>query len=104
MMFAVIFARVFSSVPDSVSKAIEVFAADVQGLDLDGERVEPRVGWHGGGESSSTTSCRSRSSNVTVKVFVKSPVLLRAAALVGLGLIIRQIASFETQPYVYFQF
>lgn len=37
-------------------------------------------------------------------LFVESPVWLRTLALIGLGLAIRQIASFESQPYIYFQY
>ena len=40
----------------------------------------------------------------TQLLFLKSPALLRAAALVGLGLIIRQLSSVEAQPYIYFQY
>ncbi|MHB8879824.1 MAG: MBOAT family O-acyltransferase [Myxococcaceae bacterium] len=32
------------------------------------------------------------------------PIPVRAMALVGLGLLVRQLASFELQPYIYFQF
>ncbi|MFZ5469852.1 MAG: MBOAT family O-acyltransferase [Myxococcota bacterium] len=38
------------------------------------------------------------------ELFVRMPVPIRAAALVALGLLIRQVASFEVQPYIYFQF
>jgi len=37
-------------------------------------------------------------------LFVESPVWLRTLALIALGLSIRQIASFESQPYIYFQY
>jgi D-alanyl-lipoteichoic acid acyltransferase DltB (MBOAT superfamily) len=37
-------------------------------------------------------------------LFLKSPALVRAAALIGLGLIIRQLSSVEAQPYIYFQY
>lgn len=37
-------------------------------------------------------------------VFLKSPALVRAFALVALGLIIRQLSSVEAQPYIYFQY
>jgi D-alanyl-lipoteichoic acid acyltransferase DltB (MBOAT superfamily) len=37
-------------------------------------------------------------------LFQRVPVPVRAAALVGLGLVIRQVARFEVQPYIYFQF
>ena len=40
----------------------------------------------------------------TNTIFLKSPALVRAAALIGLGLIIRQLASVEAQPYIYFQY
>jgi hypothetical protein len=36
--------------------------------------------------------------------FVKLPVPVRAVALVGLGLIIKQLSNVETQPYIYGQF
>jgi len=39
-----------------------------------------------------------------VTAFTRAPVLARAAALVALGLVIRKIAGFEVQPYIYFQF
>lgn len=37
-------------------------------------------------------------------LFVRSPVLVRAVALIALGLVINQLSSIETAPYVYFQF
>jgi D-alanyl-lipoteichoic acid acyltransferase DltB (MBOAT superfamily) len=37
-------------------------------------------------------------------LFMKSPALVRAAALVALGLLIRQLSSVEAQPYIYFQY
>ena len=37
-------------------------------------------------------------------LFVESPIWLRTLALIALGLTIRQIASFESQPYIYFQY
>lgn len=37
-------------------------------------------------------------------LFVWMPAPARAAALVALGLVIKQIATFEAQPYIYFQF
>jgi alginate O-acetyltransferase complex protein AlgI len=37
-------------------------------------------------------------------LFLKSPAVVRAAALVGLGLLIRQLSSVEAQPYIYFQY
>jgi D-alanyl-lipoteichoic acid acyltransferase DltB (MBOAT superfamily) len=39
-----------------------------------------------------------------VSTFTRAPVLVRAAALVALGLVAREIAGFEVQPYIYFQF
>lgn len=39
-----------------------------------------------------------------LRLFIRMPAPLRAAALVGLGLVANQIASFEVQPYIYFQF
>jgi hypothetical protein len=32
------------------------------------------------------------------------PTPVRAMALVALGLLIKRVASLETQPYIYFQF
>lgn len=37
-------------------------------------------------------------------LFTRSPALVRAAALVALGLLIRQLSSVEAQPYIYFQY
>ena len=37
-------------------------------------------------------------------LFVVSPIWVRAAALLALGLVIRQIASLESKPYIYFQY
>ncbi len=37
-------------------------------------------------------------------LFSESPIWLRTLALIALGLTIRQIASFESQPYIYFQY
>lgn len=36
--------------------------------------------------------------------FVRIPAPVRALALIAFGLLLRRIASFETQPYIYFQF
>ncbi|MBI5481914.1 MAG: MBOAT family protein [Deltaproteobacteria bacterium] len=36
--------------------------------------------------------------------FARLPAPVRAALLIALGLLIKRIASFETQPYIYFQF
>ena len=38
------------------------------------------------------------------ELFGRMPVPVRAAALVALGLVVRQVATFEVQPYIYFQF
>lgn len=38
------------------------------------------------------------------ELFVRMPAPVRAVALVGMGLFMRQIATFEVQPYIYFQF
>jgi D-alanyl-lipoteichoic acid acyltransferase DltB (MBOAT superfamily) len=37
-------------------------------------------------------------------VYVRLPILARAAALVAIALVVKQIASFEVQPFIYFQF
>ncbi|MBS1151229.1 MAG: poly(beta-D-mannuronate) O-acetylase [Myxococcaceae bacterium] len=37
-------------------------------------------------------------------LFIESPIWLRTLALIALALSIRQIASFESQPYIYFQY
>ncbi|MCI0670464.1 MAG: MBOAT family protein [Myxococcaceae bacterium] len=37
-------------------------------------------------------------------VFARMPVPVRAVAVVAFGLLLRQVASFEVQPYIYFQF
>ncbi len=37
-------------------------------------------------------------------LFARTPTPIRAAALVGLALVIRQVTDFEVQPYIYFQF
>lgn len=38
------------------------------------------------------------------RLFVASPALVRGAALVALGLLVRLLAQVETRPYIYFQF
>lgn len=38
------------------------------------------------------------------ELFVRSPVLVRAALLIGLGLLVRQFSSIESQPYIYLQY
>jgi D-alanyl-lipoteichoic acid acyltransferase DltB (MBOAT superfamily) len=45
-----------------------------------------------------------RALDVTLRVFVWMPPPLRAAALVGLALGIRQVGAVEIRPYIYFQF
>jgi D-alanyl-lipoteichoic acid acyltransferase DltB (MBOAT superfamily) len=40
----------------------------------------------------------------TRRLFVNSPAWVRAAALLALGLVIRQISSLESKPYIYFQY
>ena len=101
MMFAVIFARVYFRA-ESVSKAHEVF-----GQMFKGSASLANVSGLAWGGMAAALVFYFMPKPVFVKtgeIFVKMPVVSRAAALVGLGLAIRQIASFETQPYVYFQF
>ncbi|MBK7859475.1 MAG: MBOAT family protein [Archangiaceae bacterium] len=101
MMFAVIFARVFFRA-DSVDKALDVFRQMLKGS-LSTANVSS-LAW-GGMAAALVFYFVPRPVFVFAgETFVKLPVVARAAALVALGLIIRQIASFETQPYVYFQF
>ncbi|MDQ3264516.1 MAG: MBOAT family protein [Myxococcota bacterium] len=38
------------------------------------------------------------------ELFAHAPIPARAVALVGLGLLLRQVAGIEVQPYIYFQF
>lgn len=37
-------------------------------------------------------------------IYVKLPLVARAAALVAVALVVKQVASFEVQPFIYFQF
>jgi D-alanyl-lipoteichoic acid acyltransferase DltB (MBOAT superfamily) len=101
MMFAVIFARVFFRA-ESTSKAIEIFEQMFK-LTTSVANVS-RLAWGGMAAALVFYFLPRPVFVMSGAVFVKLPVVARAAALVGLGLIIRQIASFETQPYVYFQF
>jgi alginate O-acetyltransferase complex protein AlgI len=39
-----------------------------------------------------------------VKAFTRTPVIVRALLLVGLALFIKEVASFEVQPFIYFKF
>ena len=45
-----------------------------------------------------------RAFELTTRAFILLPVPLRAAALVGIGLAIRQVGAAEIRPYIYFQF
>ncbi len=101
MMFAVIFARVFFRA-DTTGKAIEMFQ---QMFKFSGGLANvSSLAWGGMAAALVFYFMPKPVFVKTGELFVKMPVLARAAALVGLGLAIRQIASFETQPYVYFQF
>jgi alginate O-acetyltransferase complex protein AlgI len=101
MMFAVIFARVFFRA-DSTGKAFEVFA---QMLKFSGSLANVSgLAWGGMAAALVFYFLPKPVFDFAGNTFVRLPVVARAAALVALGLAIRQIASFETQPYVYFQF
>ena len=39
-----------------------------------------------------------------IDAFCRTPVVVRALLLVGLSLLIKEIAAFEVQPFIYFQF
>ena len=39
-----------------------------------------------------------------IDAFCRLPVVARALLLVGLSLLIKEIAAFEVQPFIYFQF
>jgi len=39
-----------------------------------------------------------------VDVFCRLPIVVRALSLIGLALLIKEVASFEVQPFIYFQF
>ncbi|MBL8951225.1 MAG: MBOAT family protein [Myxococcaceae bacterium] len=101
MMFTVIFARVFFRA-DNIDKAFEVFR---QMLKLSGGTANvSSLAWGGMAAALVFYFLPKPVFDFAGNTFVRLPVIARAAALVGLGLAIRQIASFETQPYVYFQF
>ncbi len=103
MFIAVVFARVFFRA-ESTGKAMEMFA--VMGKLTMGLANISNVAW--GSMAAAVIFYVMPEAGVyldfTGKLFVKAPIIARAVAIVGLALIIRQIASFETQPYVYFQF
>nr|ALS92149.1 LTA_dltB: D-alanyl-lipoteichoic acid biosynthesis protein [uncultured bacterium] len=99
--FCVVFARVFFRA-DTTAKAIDVFEQMFK-LTTSLANIS-RLAWGGMAAALILYMMPKVVFDKTGWLFVKSPVLVRAAALVGLGLAIRQIASFETQPYVYFQF
>jgi len=54
--------------------------------------------------AAATHAMPARAYELASGLFVRMPVPVRAAALVGLGLIVRQVASVELRPYIYFQF
>ncbi len=45
-----------------------------------------------------------RAFGLTLRAFLWMPLPLRAAALVALGLVIRQVGAVQVRPYIYFQF
>jgi alginate O-acetyltransferase complex protein AlgI len=101
MFIAVVFARVFFRA-ESTAKALEVFGVMFR-FTTSTANVS-KLAW---GSMAAAVVFYVMPKPVFVKtgeIFVRAPVLVRAAAIVGMGLAIRQIASFETQPYVYFQF
>jgi hypothetical protein len=101
MFIAVVFARVFFRA-DTMGKAMEMFGQMFRFTG--GVANVSRIAW---GSMAAAVVFYVMPKPVFLKcgeLFVKAPVVVRAAAIVGLGLAIRQIASFETQPYVYFQF
>jgi D-alanyl-lipoteichoic acid acyltransferase DltB (MBOAT superfamily) len=101
MMFTVVFARVFFRA-ESVPKALEVFSQMFK-FTTSTANVSP-LAWLGMAAALVFYFLPKITFDFTGQLFVKMPVVVRAVALVALGLIIRRIASFETQPYVYFQF
>ena len=101
MFFAVVFARVFFRA-ESTDKALEMFR-QIFHFTTSLANVS-KLAW---GSMAAAVVFYVMPRPVFVKtgeLFVRMPVAVRAAALVAMGLAIRQIASFETQPYVYFQF
>lgn len=101
MFNAVVFARIFFRA-DSMTLALAMFK-QLGTLTFDLSRVS-LLAW---GALSASIAFYVLPAPVFEKsntLFLKSPALLRAAALVGLGLIIRQLSSVETQPYIYFQY
>jgi D-alanyl-lipoteichoic acid acyltransferase DltB (MBOAT superfamily) len=101
MMVAVVFARVFFRA-DSTEHAIQVFSQMFKFTP--GVANISRLAWGGMSAALIFYFMPAPVFRWSGQLFVRAPALVRAVALVGMGLAIRQIASFETQPYVYFQF
>ena len=101
MMVAVVFARVFFRA-DSTDQAIQVFNQMFKFTP--GVANVSRLAWGGMSAALVFYFMPAPVFRWSSQLFLRAPALVRAAALVGMGLAIRQIASFETQPYVYFQF
>lgn len=102
MMFnAVVFARVFFRA-DSMSLASAMFK---QMFTFTGDlgRMSATV-WASFGACVVLYALPKVAFEKTKWLFVASPVWVRAAALVALGLVIRHIASLESKPYIYFQY
>ncbi len=101
MFNAVVFARIFFRA-DSMTLALAMFSQlGTLTFDL------ARVSWLAWGALSACIVFYVLPAPVFEKsnaVFLKSPAWVRAFALVGLGLVIRQLANVEAQPYIYFQY
>jgi alginate O-acetyltransferase complex protein AlgI len=101
MFNAVVFLRIFFRA-DSMSLALEMFA-QLGTLTFDLARVST-LAWGALAASITFYVLPGPAFERTNLLFLRSPALVRAAALVGLGLLIRQFSSFEAQPYIYFQY
>ncbi len=101
MFNAVVFARIFFRA-ESMPLALAMFA-QLGTLTVDLARVSS-LAW------ASLSACvffyvlPAAAFEKAQALFVRSPALVRAAALVGLGLLVRQLSSVEAQPYIYFQY
>jgi alginate O-acetyltransferase complex protein AlgI len=97
----VVFTRVFFRA-ESVTRALEVFSqmfTFTWGL----QRVSG-LAWTALGGCVLFYVLPVKAFEVSTKIFIRMPVPVRAAVLVGLGLVVKSISNVETQPYIYRQF
>lgn len=101
MFLAVVFARIFFRA-DTIALANSMFA-QIATFTFDMARVST-MAWTSFAACVVLYAMPRKVFDRVLWLFVESPIWLRAAALIALGLSIRAIATVESQPYIYLQY